>query len=644
MKKKQKFLSILLSLCLCIRMLPMTALAAEGDPTIDQAGYILNGEDAKEALFKDSSDNGENYTMYVKFSQDFTEATNLWFEISNGSTTYGIAGGNKSMQCWSFLNKGQFEYWPEDVEPGAPAAGEYTVTVYNAGETAVSANLTELPDKESFTEIGKTTVNVIEQPTVIDSGYILDAAAAEEKLGYPCFPNTMYIEYSEAFPVGTYLWYVITDAEGNEYGLAGNEAKVQAWSFNNNVGQWEKWPEGVEHGSHPAGEYKIEVYETEANYAGVTEAENQPTDAELTNKVAEKIVGVVAGESTVTFKANGGRFADDTTADKEVVTVNGKVVNIPEVTRNSYTFEGWFNGNDQVDNDYVFYEDTEVTAKWKSKKSGGSSGGSSVSTTYSVTVSSVENGQITVSSRNAKEDDTVTITVKPDTDYVLDKLTVSDKDGNSIRLTNKGNGEYTFTMPASRVTIDASFVKDLGLPFTDVANNSWYADEVAYVYENGLMLGTSNTNFSPNLTTNRGMIVTMLYRLEKEPAVTEACPFTDVSDGSWYENAIIWASANKIVEGYGDSNFGPEDSITREQMAAILYRYTQFKGYDLTANADISSFNDASQVSDWALNAMKWACGAGLIQGDSNNIMPTGNATRCQVAAILMRYCENIVK
>lgn len=132
MKTKQKFLSILLSLCLCIRMLPMTALAAEGDPTIDQAGYILNGEDAKEALFKDSSDNGENYTMYVKFSQDFTEGTNLWFEISNGSTTYGIAGGNKSMQCWSFLNKGQFEYWPEDVEPGAPAAGEYTVTVYNA--------------------------------------------------------------------------------------------------------------------------------------------------------------------------------------------------------------------------------------------------------------------------------------------------------------------------------------------------------------------------------------------------------------------------------------------------------------------------------------------------------------------------------
>ena len=183
-------------------------------------------------------------------------------------------------------------------------------------------------------------------------------------------------------------------------------------------------------------------------------------------------------------------------------------------------------------------------------------------------------------------------------------------------------------------------------PFSDVKDSDWFAEDVEFVYEEGLMQGTSTTTFSPYISTTRGMIVTILYRLEGEPTVTGSCPFTDVKSGSYYEKAITWAAANGVVEGYGNGLFGPDANITREQMAAILYRYSVLKGYDVSVGEDtnILSYNDASSISEYAIPAMQWACGEGLIQGDANNLMPAGQATRAQVAAILHRFCENIVK
>ena len=158
------------------------------------------------------------------------------------------------------------------------------------------------------------------------------------------------------------------------------------------------------------------------------------------------------------------------------------------------------------------------------------------------------------------------------------------------------------------------------------------------------MQGTGAAAFGPELTTTRGMAVTILYRLEHEPAVSGACPFDDVNDGSWYEDAVVWAASNQIAGGYGGDKFGPEDPVTREQMAVILYRYAQFKGCDMATGAELDSFTDAAQVSDWALDAMQWACGRKLIQGDTGRLMPTGSATRCQVArtpdAIYQEYPE----
>ncbi len=180
-------------------------------------------------------------------------------------------------------------------------------------------------------------------------------------------------------------------------------------------------------------------------------------------------------------------------------------------------------------------------------------------------------------------------------------------------------------------------------PFADVDTDDWFFEDVAYVYENGLMSGTSADTFSPETATTRGMIVTILYRLEGEPEISGSCAFDDVKSGSYYENAIAWAAANGIVSGYDNGLFGPDDAITREQLATILYRYTQYKGLDVSVGGDtnILSYNDALDISEYAVPAMQWLCGEGIMSGSDGNLMPMGNATRAQVAAFLHRFCEN---
>lgn len=181
--------------------------------------------------------------------------------------------------------------------------------------------------------------------------------------------------------------------------------------------------------------------------------------------------------------------------------------------------------------------------------------------------------------------------------------------------------------------------------FSDVVAGGWYESAVQYMKDNGLMAGTSATTFAPDATTTRGMIVTILYRLEKEPAAAAASSFSDIAAGEWYSDAVAWAAANNIVSGYENGTFGAGDVITREQMAAILFRYASFKGYDVTKTADLSSFADAAQVSAYAADAMKWANAAGLISGTSTTTLaPAGSATRAQAASILMRFCENVAK
>lgn len=261
------------------------------------------------------------------------------------------------------------------------------------------------------------------------------------------------------------------------------------------------------------------------------------------------------------------------------------------------------------------------------RPSSSSSSSSSSKPSYSVTApGTTENGSVTVSPKNATKGSTVTVTVKPNDGYQLDKLTVADTKGGTISVTDKGNGKYTFTMPASKVTVTPTFVKiaqqPTGKTFSDVEKSDWFADAVAYVTEKGLMNGTGSDTFSPNASITRGMLMTVLARYAGEDT-TGSTP--------WYQKGMEWAKANGVSDGTN-----PEVNITREQLVTMLYRYAGSP----KADGKLDSFFDAASVSTYAENAMQWAVANGIVNGSNGKLNPQDNATRAEVAAILMRFCE----
>lgn len=270
---------------------------------------------------------------------------------------------------------------------------------------------------------------------------------------------------------------------------------------------------------------------------------------------------------------------------------------------------------------------------------GGSSSSGTPTTTYAVNVNAATNGAVAADKKTASKGTTVTVTASPSKGYVVDAVKVVDKDGKDVAVTGK-DGKYVFTMPGSAVTVTGTFKAEtpapVALPFTDVKSGNWFYDAVKYAYEQGLMTGTSATTFAPNGTMNRAMIVTVLYRLEKSPAVTGASKFTDVPAGQWYSDAVAWAAANKIVNGYDETTFGPMNAVTREQMAAILFRYEQVKGLEnVTLEENLNRFPDQNKISLYAIPALQWAVGQKIINGNADGTLdPTGTATRAQVAQI----------
>ena len=264
---------------------------------------------------------------------------------------------------------------------------------------------------------------------------------------------------------------------------------------------------------------------------------------------------------------------------------------------------------------------------------------------FNVYVLDSKHGTVEADCRYARKGDVVTLTIKPDWGYELETLTVTDSHGYELKLTYHSNGTYTFTMPRDNVTVKAIFtVRDM--PFVDVPGDAWYAGGVRYVYAHGLMNGTGDWHFSPNRTTTRAMIATILYRMEGSPRVYGTSQFGDVEAGSWYEDAVIWATQNDIVEGYTSKTFGPNDPITREQMAAMLYRYADYCRCDMSAGryVDLSKYSDMNEISDYAIPALRWAVGEEIIQGRTGKrLAPTDTATRAEVAVMLMRFCEDVI-
>ena len=267
--------------------------------------------------------------------------------------------------------------------------------------------------------------------------------------------------------------------------------------------------------------------------------------------------------------------------------------------------------------------------------------------TYAVTAPETTGGTVTVSPSRASSGRMVTITAAPDTGFALESLTVLDSRNNEITLTDKGDGKYTFTMPASRVTVEASFTP-APLPFEDVAPGAWYESAVRYAYLHDIMEGMSATTFQPNGTLSRAMAVQIFYNLEGQPGLSDenlGYPYEDVDAQAWYGNAVYWARITGVATGYGDGTFQPTDSITRQEFAQMLYNYAKYKGYDLTAEGDLSQFPDSGSVADWAEAAMSWANGNELINGHDDGTIDAGGAgTRAQAASILMRFDQNLVE
>ena len=339
-------------------------------------------------------------------------------------------------------------------------------------------------------------------------------------------------------------------------------------------------------------------------------------------------------EFIVTFDGNGG-----TPSVGSMTTTNRKLTSLPSASRSgSYSFDGWYtekSGGTKITKDTVFHANITVYAHWT--YTGGGGGGYNPPVTYYTLRFETGGGSDIPSVREAYN-----------TYIDLTKYVPTWRGHTFIgwyterSLMNKVSGVYL----TKDMTVYASWRVDENPgtganPFTDVSEKDWFYGDVMFVYENGLMLGTSKTLFSPHGTATRGMMATILWRMEGSPAPKGKNSFTDVEAGKWYADAITWTAENGIFAGYGKDKFGPDDPITREQLAAIFYRYADYKGYDLTVKGNLDKFKDADKITDYAKTAMQWAVGNGLVKGKSSNLLdPQGTATRAEIAAMLHRFIE----
>lgn len=293
---------------------------------------------------------------------------------------------------------------------------------------------------------------------------------------------------------------------------------------------------------------------------------------------------------------------------------------------------------------------TKYTAPTTTGGGGGGGGGAVAPTTYDIVIPSALANTVKADKTKAAADDTVTLTVSGE-----GTLTVTDANGKSVALTDLGSGKYTFKMPSAKVSVGFKTTADQpcdggkdcpSAPFTDVDTAKWYHLSVDYVLTHKMMNGVSSRAFAPNANLTRGMLVQILYNLEGKPKGT-AANFSDVQADAWYAEAVGWAASNKVVTGYADGTFRPNAAVTREQAAAILYRYAQSKGIDVSVgeNTNILSYVDVQQASEYAIPALQWAVSAGVLNGkNGGRLAPTGTATRAEIAAIMQRWCENIIK
>ena len=410
-----------------------------------------------------------------------------------------------------------------------------------------------------------------------------------------------------------------------------------------------------------------------------------PNGTQYENAVEIKKNGSLSVDETSSMELTGNKYDSILVADQgsldnkgtitgEIVTtgsqhivkvlVDGKIVaaatvedegsyTLPDApSKTGYDFKGWSNGTTTYgakDEVKKITGNMTFTAVWEKKPDRPSGGGSSSDNerTYAIVTEDDGHGSVTVSADEASAGTRITVTVKPNSGYALDELTVTDAKNKELSVTKRSETTYTFHMADSKVTVEASFTKDSTVQkpdtrFDDVAKSAWYCKAVDYVAENGIMSGVSAREFAPNAGFSRAMLAQTLYAMSGKPAVKAESAFADVAASAWYADAVNWAAKKGYVSGVGEGMFAPDASITREQMALILYRYA---GSPDASGMALKEFADGGSVSAYAVDAVRWAVHEGLISGMENNTLaPQGTATRAQVAQILMNFHQKLDK
>lgn len=352
----------------------------------------------------------------------------------------------------------------------------------------------------------------------------------------------------------------------------------------------------------------------------------------------ENDLSVIPGEVTATLTVCAFTVIFDTNGGSAVACqyVNeGDTVSKPaDPTKYGFLFDGWYLGNVLYDFDTPVTADIRLTAKWTPQSFTGF-----YLLMYSISIAETMHGSVHTSAKTASRGDTVTITVTPDSGYLLETLTVLDRNGVEIAVQRSGE-TYIFTMPGSQVEIRATFLEDNTMLnfFVDVAEDAYYYDAILWAVENGITSGTDDVHFTPDAPCTRAQIVTFLWRAAGEPVVNDAMQMDNVAENAYYAEAVRWALSCGITTGATETTFRPDDECTRAQAVVFLFRYAAICGMDtVTLQELVSGYADADSVPDYALPAMNWALAAGIVQGDGTNLMPNAGCTRGQIVTFLWR-------
>ena len=610
------------------------SVAIGGELTVTGDGRVDNKTNAKAAIFNEGTVvlNGGTYdrTSETGESADISGG-NSWYTICNHGVME-INDGATVKNTGSFssmIENGYYSYNSADSRSGykeGTNAANPSLTI-NGGTFTGGLNTVKNDDggiltirNGSFRNTTQASILNWNKATI--TGGDFECTAANCVLNGAPFSDSSEHDSGELEIQGGS--FISKDSPVQDNFRTGSGAKVSGGNYSSSI------PE-----KYLADGYNVELYSASVNpqapysyYRNTSEAIKAATDADDSDAVVKVLDSTVTLLHTVNLNANGGTVS--------VTTIQAKADEtfiLPAAVWGGYTFLGWSDGSNtyQAGDTYTVADGQTLTALWRANSSGGSSsGGSSGTPTYAVTVDSGRHGTVTVSPKSARKGATVTITVKPDDGYELDDLTVTDKDGKTVKVTEGKNGKYTFTMPASKVEVEASFTaikeETPARRFTDVPDGYWAEDEIHWAAASGYMNGNTAATFNPEGTVTRQQLWMILARLSGyQPAD--------------FDEARAWAMDNSISDGTN-----PGGAVSRQQLVSILYRYAERMGHNTAGSADLTAYPDHAGVAAYATGAMGWSVANGIVGGTAQGTLaPAGTATRAQFAVILYRFCDKVV-